>query len=159
MQTSFGRDASEVDVARRWAGDRMVVLSRANQATVIWIAAFNDEQGASLFANFYRKVLDRVDGQQNLQGILDENHGPTPHDLQQSGNNVLVIAGPGAARFAELAPAIWQASTISDPNPPPPPTADNDDQPGYLSQAYGYVKDLMSDWLLGAGQKRDPLQY
>jgi hypothetical protein len=160
MQTSFGRDASEVDVARRWAGDRMVVLSRANEETVIWIAAFNDEQGASLFANFYRKVLDRVDGQQNLQGVLDENNGPTPHDLQQSGNNVLVIAGPGAAKFADLAPAVWQASKISDPNPPPSAADSNDDQAGYVSQAYDYVKNLLSDWLLfGVGKKQDPLKY
>jgi hypothetical protein len=162
MQTSFGRDASEVDVARRWAGDRMVVLARANQETVIWIVAFNDEQGASLFANFYRKVLDRVDGAQKQRDPSDEGSGPIAHDLEQVGNNVLVIAGPGASQFADLAPAVWQASKISDPNPASamPSAESNDDRAGYVSEAYDYVKNFLSDWLLfGAGKKHDPLKY
>jgi hypothetical protein len=160
MQMSFGRDSSQVEVARRWAGDRMVVLSRGNQQTVIWIVAFNDEQGASLFADFYRQVLDRVDGAQNLQGVLDENNGPTPHDLEQNGKNVLVVAGPGAAGFSSLAPAVWQAARISDPNPPTSPPLDSDeDQGSSVGRAYDYVKDLVNQWLLPGAKPRDPLKY
>jgi hypothetical protein len=160
MQMSFGRDSAQVEVARRWAGDRMVVLSRGNQQTVIWIVAFNDEQGASLFADFYRQVLDRVDGAQNLQGVLDENNGPTPHDLEQNGKNVLVVAGPGAVGFASLAPAVWQAAKISDPNPPAsPPLESDEDQGSSVRRAYDYMKDLANQWLLPGANSRDPLKY
>jgi hypothetical protein len=160
MQMSFGRDSSQVEVARRWAGDRMVVLNRAKQQTVIWIVAFNDEQGASLFADFYRQVLDRVDGQQDLQGLLDQNNGPAPHDLEQSGNKVLVIAGPGATQFSALAPAIWQATKVSDINPPPPPAAadSDDDQGNAVTRAIDSVRGFVRDWL-GFGKQDDPLKY
>jgi hypothetical protein len=138
----------------------MVVLSRGNQQTVIWMVAFNDEQGASLFADFYRQVLDRVDGAQNLQGVLDQNNGPTPHDLEQNGKNVLVVAGPGAAGFASLAPAVWQAAKISDPNPPASPlSATDEDQGSSVRRAYDYMKDLANQWLLPGANPRDPLKY
>jgi len=160
MQTSFGRDSSQVEVARRWAGDRMVVLSRGKDETVIWMVTFTDEQGASLFADFYRQVLDRVDGAQNLQGVLDQNNGPTPHDLEQNGKTVLVMAGPGAAQFANIAPAVWQASRISDPNPPPAPAAESDDDQGSMvRRAYDYAKDLADRWLVGPLRRPDPLKY
>ena len=160
MQMSFGRDSSQVEVARRWAGDRMVVLSRGKEETVIWMVAFNDEQGAALFADFYRKVLDRVDGPKNLQGVLDQINGPTPHDLAQAGNKVLVIAGPGASQFSTLAPAIWQASKVTDPNPPAPALDADDDQTGVFTRGLEYVKDFINDWLLfGAGKPKDPLKY
>jgi hypothetical protein len=138
----------------------MVVLNRAKQQTVIWIVAFNDEQGASLFADFYRQVLDRVDGQQDLQGLLDQNNGPAPHDLEQSGNKVLVIAGPGATQFSALAPAIWQATKVSDINPPPPPAAadSDDDQGNAVTRAIDSVRGFVRDWL-GFGKQDDPLKY
>ncbi len=160
MQMSFGRDSSQVEVARRWAGDRMVVLNRGKQETVIWIVAFSDEQGASLFADFYRQVLDRVDGQQDLQGVLDQNNGPAPHDLEQSGNKVLVIAGPGATQFSALAPAVWQATKVSDINPPPPPAAadSDDDQGNAVTRAIDSVRGFVRDWL-GFGKQEDPLKY
>jgi hypothetical protein len=160
MQTSFGRDSSEVEVARRWAGDRMVVLTHDADESVIWIIAFNDEQGASLFADFYREVLDRVDEPKTLQGALDENSGPIPHDLEQNGNKVLVIAGPAATQFASLAPAVWQASKISDPNPPSAPPETDEDRGSAASRAYEYVKELANQWLLfGAAKPHDPLKY
>jgi len=160
MQTSFGRDSSEVEVARRWTGDRMVVLARGKEETVIWMVTFSDEQGASLFADFYRKVLDRVDGPKTLQGVLDENNGPTPHDLAQVGNKVLIVAGPGATQFASLAPAVWQASKISDPNPPPSPLETDEDQESTVWRAYDYVKEFINQWFLfGAAKPHDPLKY
>lgn len=155
MQMTFGRDSSQVEVAHRWAGDRMVVLKRGNQQTVIWMVAFTDEQGASLFADFYRKVLDNVDA---AQGGGDEDSGPIAHDLQAMGNRVLVIAGPGASQFQALAPAIWQGSTVSDVNPSPPAAVDTDDeQNNSVTRAVEYFRGFLRNWL-GYG-KSDPLKY
>jgi len=158
LMTSFGRDASQVEVAHRWAGDRMVVLSRGKEQTVIWMVAFNDEQGASLFANFYHQTLDRVNGAQDAQGGADENSAPTPHDLEQSGNKVLVMAGPGAQQFSALAPAIWQASTVSDLNSAPAASAGDDDQEGTVSRAINALRELVRGWL-GLDTHPDPLKY
>ncbi|HLX36750.1 MAG TPA: hypothetical protein VKR29_03080 [Candidatus Binataceae bacterium] len=156
MMASFGRDSSQVEVAHRWAGDRMVVLSHGKDETVIWIVAFNDQQGASLFANFYRQTLDRVDAPQDVQSEDDQSSGPIPHDMEQSGNEVLVIAGPGAQQFSALAPAIWQASEMSDPNQAP--VISDDDQEGYVSRTVGAVRELVRGWL-GLDEHRDPLKY
>ena len=158
LQNSFGRDSSQVDIAQRWTGDRMVVLSRARDYTVIWMVAFNDEQGAALFADFYRQVLDRVDGPKNLQGILDQVNGPTPHDLEQVGNRVLVVVGPGAVKFHNLAPEIWMASQVVDPNPTAPEFPDTD-RPNVLMRALEYARSSLHDWLLGSQAHRDPLKY
>ena len=157
LMTSFGRDSSQVEVARRWAGDRMVVLTRGRDETVIWMVAFNDEQGASLFANFYRQTLDRVDGPQNLQSAPDADNGPTPHELEQSGNRVLIVAGPGAQQFSALAPAIWQASLVRDLNLAPSGTS-SDDQEGVVNRTLDSVRDLVRGWL-GLDTRRDPLKY
>ena len=148
LQHGFGNGSSQAELARRWAGDRMVILKRGSDVTVIWIVAFNDEQGAVLFANDYRKILDNVDGPKNLQGILDRNNGPAPHDLQQSGNAVLIIAGPGAVNFAALAPAIWKTSSITNPNPPPRACADDADEPGILWRALVSMRETVRYWLM-----------
>jgi len=155
LQMSFGRDSSQVEVARRWAGDRMVVLSHGKDQSVIWMIAFTDEQGAALFADFYRTVLDHVDG----QSAGDEDNLPIAHDLQANGKNLLVIAGPAATQFSNLAPAIWQASKVTDLNPPPPPGAADadDDQSGMVSRTTEYLRGLARDWL-GIGQRQDPLK-
>lgn len=161
LQLAYGKDASQVDVARRWAGDRMVVLTRGKDETVIWMLAFNDEQGASLFADFYRKVLDTVDGTSNAKGVASEAGAPAAHDLAQVGNQVLVVVGPGATQFATLAPAVWKASKVSDPNPPaPPPAPVTDDQSDAITRGYEALKDFIRDWVLvGASKPRDPLKY
>jgi len=134
----------------------MVVLNRGKQQTVIWIVAFTDEQGASLFADFYRKVLDNADA---AQSGGDEDSGPIAHDLQAMGNKVLVIAGPGASQFQALAPAVWQASQVSDLNPPPPSAVDSDDDQGNsVTRAVEYIRGFIGDWL-GYGKSPDPLKY
>jgi hypothetical protein len=159
LQLAYGKDATQVEVARRWAGDQMVVLTRGKDETVIWMVAFSDEQGASLFADFYRKVLDTVDGPAGAKGA--DANVPAPHNLAQVGKQVLVVVGPGATQFATLAPAVWKASKVIDPNPPPPPpVASEDDQTGTFTWAYERLKNLARDWFLfGAGKPHDPLKY
>ena len=160
MQMSFGREASQVEVARRWTGDKMVVLRRGTEETVIWMIAFDNEQGASLFADFYSQVLDTVDGTQNPPGTPDALNHPTPHEIDQVGNKVLVVAGPGASKFSTLAPSIWQASKVIDPNssPPPAPSAD-DDQTNAISNGIDHLKDMLRDWFLYGVGRGDPLRY
>ena len=125
--------------------------------TVIWMVAFDDEQGASLFAEFYRKILDRVDGEKDLQGVLDQINGPAPHSLEQVDNRVLIVAGPGAMKFSSLAPAVWLASQVVDPNPTAP-DLEAYDQRSIFTRELESVKDWLREWV-GLGQRRDPLKY
>jgi hypothetical protein len=146
LQMEFGRDATQVEVARRWTGDQMVVLTRGKDQTVIWMVAFDDEQGASLFADFYRQILDRVDGPKNLQGVLDGTYGPTPHELEQVDNRVLVVTGSGANQFSNLAPAIWLATEVSDPNPAPNGLGTDDGGFEAFRRWLQRWKDWLTDW-------------
>ncbi len=94
----------------------------------------------------------------NLQGILDQINGPAPHDLEQVGNRVLVVVGPGATKFHNLAPEIWMASQVVDLNPTAPEFTDTD-RPNVFVRALEYVRTSLHDWLLGPEVHRDPLKY
>ena len=97
----------------------------------------------------------------NAKGVASEAGAPAAHDLAQVGNQVLVVVGPGATQFATLAPAVWKASKVSDPNPPaPPPAPVTDDQSDAITRGYEALKDFIRDWVLvGASKPRDPLKY
>ena len=88
------------DVLRQWAGDRMIVLQKDHALTLLWMVVFHDSGAARSFATSYTKILDHLRGE------------PNPHQLQVHANAVLIAIGPGAQQFAQLAPAIWQASVI-----------------------------------------------
>jgi hypothetical protein len=62
--------------------------------------AFSDNQSASHFAVVYATLLDRLLGDSS------------PHRIDYRANLVLVVIGEGANYFDDLAPAIWNASTI-----------------------------------------------
>jgi hypothetical protein len=104
LQLGYGKDAPEAGVAKNWAGDRMVVLSRGTDVAVIWIAVFRDDDSARRFEESYRGMLDRV-------------RASTPHHLERRGSGVLVIAGSIADQSSILAPAIWKASKIGAAKP------------------------------------------
>jgi len=108
LQLGYGKDAPEVAVAKRWAGDRMVVLSHGSDVAVIWIAVFRDDDAARRFEETYRTMLDRI-------------RASTPHQMERRGNSVVVIAGSIASQSSSLEPAVWKASKIGRMNPPAGP--------------------------------------
>ncbi len=107
LRRNFGKNAPEVALARRWAGDELVVLARGADITAIWMVDFRDRDSAARFSALYAPMLDRTLG------------AATAHRVQARGSAVLVVVGNGARRFSELAPAVWKASTLGHAAPMP----------------------------------------
>ncbi len=107
LRRNFGKNAPEVALARRWAGDKLVVLGRGAEVTALWLVVFRDSDSAVRFSALYAPLLDRTLG------------AATPHGVQPHGDAVLIVTGKGARHFKELAPAIWKASTLGKPAPLP----------------------------------------
>ena len=99
LQQGYSKNAPQVAVAKRWAGDRMAILKRGPDVAVIWIAAFHDDESANQFEDAYRIMLDRT-------------RANVPHSVERRGNAVLVITGAITNQSATLGPAVWKASTI-----------------------------------------------
>lgn len=94
-------DSPALKVPATWRGDRMIALEKDHALTLVWLLAFQDPAAAREFALDYRS-------------ILDDQKGPRrQHRIERRASAVLVIIGPPSASFAGLAPAVWQASTIS----------------------------------------------
>jgi hypothetical protein len=100
LRRNFGKNAPEVALARRWAGDDLAVLVRGADVTALWMVDFRDRESAARFAALYAPMLDRTLG------------AATAHRVQTRASAVLVVVGQGARRFGELAPAVWKASTL-----------------------------------------------
>lgn len=99
LQVGYGKDAPEVAIARKWAGDRIAILSRGTEISVIWIAVFRDSDSAHRFEDSYRALLDRT-------------RASTPHFVERRETAVLAIVGTIADQSSTLAPAVWKASRI-----------------------------------------------
>jgi hypothetical protein len=100
LERNLGNQSAEIGLATRWVADRMVVLQESRGVNVIWMLAFSDNQSASHFAVVYTTLLDRLLGDSSA------------HRIDYRANLVLVVIGQGANYFDDLAPAIWNASTI-----------------------------------------------
>ncbi|HVA68538.1 MAG TPA: hypothetical protein VNF45_04445 [Candidatus Binataceae bacterium] len=98
--------AAQVALARAWAGDRMVVLERGDQLALLWIVVMADGESAAEFTRAYGVVLDRI--ARSSAGGKDTQ----AHRVAVRGTAVLIAIGGAAAKFDELAPAVWRASTI-----------------------------------------------
>jgi hypothetical protein len=96
----MGEQTPYVEAAKGWAGDRLVTLQNREKLTVLWIVAFHDSGQAENFADLYPQILAKA-----LPGL-------TARRVEQQGSAVLVLIGDGAIRFHELAPAVWNGSTI-----------------------------------------------
>jgi len=91
-------------LANGWRGDRMAVLrDESGATTVVWVVAFADDTSAAAFSRAYEGILER-----NAIGGV-----PPLHHVESRGTAVLAIVGPGAVQSADLAPAVWRASTIT----------------------------------------------
>jgi hypothetical protein len=88
---------------KSWAGDQMVILQKDALVTLIWMIVFRDAASAKSFASTYDAILTHA---------KVETHA---HAIEAQTNVVLVVIGPAAADFATLAPAVWQATTITTP--------------------------------------------
>ncbi len=100
LERNLGKDAPQVRLAERWAGDRLLVLKKGNTLTVLWLLAMTDRGSAEAFATAYARILEQVLGAR------------TQYRVGHKSDVVLVVIGPGASRFGELEPAIWKKSRI-----------------------------------------------
>ena len=94
LQRNLGMNSPDVALARKWIGDRVVVLRRGNDFVVLWMVAFRDADSARRFTAVYTRVVNRTVGRH------------TPYRIECVSNTVLVAAG-GPARNPALAAAIW----------------------------------------------------
>lgn len=106
LQIAYGKDATEVELARQWAGDRVAVLKHDSDVGVIALLAFRNRDAARNFAGVYSVLLDR-------------DRASIPHVIENRDQAVLVIAGAAAHEAATLAPAIWKSSKIGPITPLP----------------------------------------
>jgi hypothetical protein len=107
LQRGIGKIPAASALVRQWHGDHMVVLSQGQKLTILWMIAFRNARSAEEFSEAYGDVLN------NLRGEHD------PHRIECRAGNVLIVIGEGAQQFAQLAPAIWQASIIQPAAPAP----------------------------------------
>jgi hypothetical protein len=108
LENAWGEKSSDVDLAGKWAGDRIAMLRRDKAACVIWLIAFRDPDSAARFVKLYRKTLDRVNGRR------------VAHRIEAKADAVLVVIGAPAVLFKTLGPAVWKASVITTPRPAVP---------------------------------------
>ncbi len=108
LKRNLGKDTPALVLLDRWSGDRMITMRKQRALTVLWMLSFSDRPSAEQFAALYASLLDRLLGQS------------TAHRIDYRNNAVLVLIGESARHFAELAPAIWSASTIRRATPTGP---------------------------------------
>lgn len=108
LKRALGPGSPELELTRQWAGDRMVVLERDHELTVLWMVVFRDSAAADRFAAVYYGILDRMPGK------------PVPHGLGVDSRSVLVALGESARRFGELKAAVLQGTVINAAGRPAP---------------------------------------
>jgi hypothetical protein len=108
LRIGYGKDAPEVALARKWAGDRIAIVRRGAEVAVIGLAVFRDDDSAHRFADAYGALLDRT-------------RASMPHRVECHNDAVLVLAGNIVEHASTLAPAVWKASKIGDEKPPARP--------------------------------------
>ncbi|MFI5352769.1 MAG: hypothetical protein ACHQZS_07375 [Candidatus Binatales bacterium] len=109
LKRNLGPDAPEVQLADRWAGDRMVVLRKGNKLTILWVVFFRDDRSAQRFAAAYGTALDRILG------------AGTAHHLETRPSTVMVVIGDGANQYAALGAQVWKTIEIKLPPISAPP--------------------------------------
>jgi hypothetical protein len=105
FQQNLPAHAEAFSILPQWAGDRMIILKKGAQLTVLWVIAFHDDVSAEEFASTYSKILD------------DLGRVSTPHGIATRGATVFIAIGPGARDFARLRDAIWKASRVTPGQP------------------------------------------
>jgi hypothetical protein len=100
LARNLGKESKEVELASRWAADRMNILQQDQSVAVIWMIAFSDAHSAAQFAVVYEQLLDKLPGDSRS------------HRIDVHSDNVLIVIGQAANYFDALAPAIWSASTV-----------------------------------------------
>jgi hypothetical protein len=99
LERNLGKKSSDVELASRWAADRMIILQKGSAVDVIWMIAFSDPQTAEHFAVVYKRLLDGLPGD------------TTPHRVDVRSKAVLVVIGRDT-NFDTLVPSIWNATAI-----------------------------------------------
>jgi hypothetical protein len=99
LERNLGKNAPDVALAQRWAGDLMIILQAGRETSVIWMIDFADPGSATKFAAVYTTVLDKLLGR-------------TGHEVDHRDSAVLVVVGARAQSMEMLVPSIWAASKV-----------------------------------------------
>lgn len=100
LELALGQNAPEAMLARKWAGDRMVILGKGPNVSAVWVIVFRDTDSAAKFATVYRSILDKL-------AQSDQ------HVIQLKDDAVMIVAGSAALDFDRLGPAVWKATRIA----------------------------------------------
>jgi hypothetical protein len=93
--------AAAESILPSWRGDRIVILKKGGELSLLWLIAFSDPAAAANFAAGYSSILDQL-----------KDVGAKKHRLEVQDKLVMVVIGPAADRFSELAPSIWNATSV-----------------------------------------------
>jgi len=108
LRRNLGDSSPQMNLAQRWAGDRMVILRQGEAITVIWMLAFSDPSSAQRFAAYYSSIMERLHG------------ATTAHRVDYRGNEVLCVIGAGLRQHPELPSEIWKRTTMASSGGQPP---------------------------------------
>ncbi len=101
LQRNLPAKAPSLNLPTQWRSDRMIALEKDGALTLLWMIAFRDQATADDFASVYSSILDHLKSASNGYCVTTQSNG------------VLVIVGPASAPLAQLAPAIWKATTLT----------------------------------------------
>lgn len=100
LRRGLGDDAPDEALADRWTGDRIIVLRKDKELTILWLIGFGDDASAGKFATAYTRILSRI---------------PVAHPFRiaTKDNEVLAAIGAGSRTFDQFAPAVWNSSSVT----------------------------------------------
>jgi len=105
LERAFAKDAPEIALARKWSGDKMLILHRGDEVALIWMIVLIDEPSAQSFARAYGPKLHEFAGKD------------VPVVLDVKSEAVLVVGGVGNVN--EVMREVWKSSTIRRATPAP----------------------------------------
>jgi hypothetical protein len=99
------------EIARAWAADRMVILTRGDALSLIWLIQFRDPAIANRFATLYGAALTR-----RLSHVA-------AMQIEARGSAALLMVGAASAEFARVREAVFARSDLGAARPLPRPPA------------------------------------
>lgn len=107
LKRTLAPSAPADEIARAWAADRMVILTRGGELSLIWLIEFRDANSANRFASLYGAALSR-----RLKQVV-------PAQIAVRGPVVLLMVGAASANFAAVEQAVFARSELGAANPLP----------------------------------------
>jgi hypothetical protein len=99
IRRGFGENSPEAALADRWIADRLIVLRKGDLLTIVWLIGFDDAASSNSFAAAYTRILHGIRSAQ-------------PFRIAARNKLVLIVIGDGSRAFDQLAPAVWEHSSV-----------------------------------------------